>query len=132
MRAKKLTSIIVLCVLAVAIICAVLIITANRAFHRTAITNDTVTLVQLLSDWDKAGQPSNQDVTNLIAKYESPYKSYRPYIFTNVVQVGGTNYHCLFGMRDSWFANNETLVVTPEGVVILINRGGNRIVYSTR
>ena len=130
MRTKKLTSIIVLCILAAAIICAFLIVTANRAFHRTAIINDTVTLVQLLSDWDKAGQPSNQEVANLIAKYESPYKSYKPYLFTNVVQVDGTNYHCLFGMRDSWFAENETLAVTDQGIVILINSEGSQIVYS--
>jgi len=130
MRVKKLTSIIALCVLAVAIICAVLIIKANRAFRRIAIVNDTATLMQLLSDWEKAGQPSNQEATNLVAKYESPYKSYKPYIITNAVQVDGTNYRCLFGIRDSWFARNEVLAVTSEGVVMLVSRKGNQIVYS--
>jgi hypothetical protein len=130
MRAKRLTSIIALCVLPVIIICAVLVVKANRASHKRAIVNDTVTLMQILSDWDKAGQLSAHDVTNFIAKYESPYKSYKPYLFTNVVQVDGTNYHCLFGMRDSWFAENETLAVTDQGVVVLIDRERKQIIYS--
>jgi hypothetical protein len=130
MRAKRLTSIIALCVSAAIIIGVVLVVKTNRAWHERAIVNDTVTLTQLVSDWNKAGQPTNQGMSNLLASYESPYKSYKPYISTNVVQVDGTNYRCLFGMRDSWFAKNETLVVTPEGVVILTNREGNGIVYS--
>lgn len=130
MRVKKVITVVGLCIFVAVIGIIILEIKATHVYRRIAIVNDTPALLQLLADWKKAGQPSGQETANLIAKYESPYKSYKAYIFTNTVQVNGTNYGCLFGIRDSRFAKNETLAVTPEGVVILVGGKGNQIVYS--
>ena len=130
MRAKRVIFIIGLCILAVIIGYVILAIKAEYVYRRIAIVNDTPVLLQLLSDWEKGSRPSGQETTKLTAKYESPFKSYKAYLFTNTVQVNGTNYSFIFGIRDSRFATNETLAVTSEGVVILVSGKGNQIVYS--
>ena len=128
MRPKKAAFILAICVLAITIILAVVIVAENRAWHRAVIVQDTNTLLNLLSDWEKAGQTSSQEVTNLFAKYVPPNSKDKPYLYTKVVNVDGTNYNCVFGFQDTWFAKNERLVITSGRVVILINRNGNRII----
>ncbi len=144
MRVKKLAFIIGLCVLAVVIGCAIMIVLANRAWHEDAVINNASMLASLVSDWEKATQSSinlasisdwneaarmpNRTLTNLLASCGS----YKPFLFTNTVQVEQTNYHCLFGIRDEFFSKDEMLAATTDGVVIWIKKGGNQLLIITK
>lgn len=115
------------------------VITAERAIHKDTIIDDANVLGQLMldwrntksssirlssvSDWNGIAQLSNRTLTNLLANY----RSYKPFIFTNMVQVNHTHYQCLFGIRDERFSKDEMLVASTNGVIIWITKNGNRI-----
>ena len=144
MRVKNLTFIIGLCVSATVIGCVIMAVLANRAWHKVAIVNNASALGALMLDWKKAAQSSmnlvstsdwnetarlpNRTLTNLLASCGS----YKPFLFTNSVQVDQTNYHCLFGIRDEWFSKDEMLVATSEGAVIRIRKSGNQLLVITK
>ena len=81
-------------------------------------------LAQLVSDWEREGKPTNGALTNLLPGFGS----YRPFVFTNAIQIAGTNNRCLFGIRSARFAHDGVLAITPERVVIWTAPGGDQLI----
>jgi len=97
---------------------------ARRGHHRAALYGSAGVLTQLVSDWEREGKPTNAALTNLLASFGS----YRPFVFSETVQIDGTNYRCLFGIRSKRFAHDGLLAITPEKVVIWTGTDGNQLV----
>jgi hypothetical protein len=116
--------------LALAVVFAVLICSAlaRRSFHKAAIIRDSGALLGLVDDWRKAGEPEGEAAEKLLANYGST----KPFVYTNAVNVGKTNFVCAFAIHDAAFAERGKLVVTREGTIIWIGENGSRIIPINR
>ena len=94
---------------------------ARRAFHRAAVIRDSGILLGFVDTWRKEGEQGGQAVESLLANYGST----KPFIYTNVVNVGGTNFVCAF-------AEPGMLAVTREGTIIGIEESGAKVIPINR
>jgi hypothetical protein len=77
-------------------------------------------LAPLVSDWEWQGKPTNMALMVLPSDHGSAYE---PFVFTNTIQIRGTNYHCLFALRSARFAYDGMLAITGERVVLWVGTG---------
>lgn len=121
----------------VSLVCALLIgamvysILARRAYYKVALISDSSALIALVNDWRKAGEPAGDALEKFCSGY-GPYSSFKPFIYTNSVEVAGTNFVCLFAVEDARFAEAGKLVVTREGAIIWIGEKSSRVVPVNR
>ena len=101
---------------------------ARRAFHRAAVIRDSGILLGFVDTWRKEGEQGGQAVESLLANYGST----KPFIYTNVVNVGGTNFVCAFAIQDAAFAEPGMLAVTREGTIIWIEESGAKVIPINR
>jgi len=101
---------------------------ARRGHHRAAVIRDAGVLTQLRADWTRYGRPTGSALASLLSEYGRN----RPFVFTNVVQVGGTNYGCMFAISDERFAEPGMVAITTQGLVLWTGSTANYIVRGTR
>lgn len=114
------------CVLLIGIL--IYSILAKRSFHNAAIIRDSGILLGFIEHWQKAGEPQGDALEKLL----SSYGSLKPFVYTNSVNVGGTNFVCLFAIQDVRFAEVGKLVVARAGTIIWIGEKDSRIVLFNR
>ena len=93
---------------------------------RDYLSLGTGTLNVLVLKWKKQGEPTNSVLTNLL----TGFRTLKPFVFTNTVSIAGTNYHCLFGLRDSRFQEDGVLAITPDRSVIWVGPSGNKFIWA--
>ncbi len=99
-------------------------ILGKRAWHNAILRRDSAILVGIVNDWRKTGEPQGEALGKLL----SSYGSFKPFIYTNSVEAGGTNFVCIFAIQDAAFAEAGKLAVTRDRTVIWIGEKGSRIV----
>jgi hypothetical protein len=120
---KKLIILLVLCVL---VACAgIYCILAVRANHKAALIRDAATLIGVVNDWKKNGEPQGDQ----LQKFLAGYGTFKPFLYTNSVQVQGIKFVCLFAIKDQGFDKAGKLAVTRDKIVIWV--GENSHVFST-
>jgi hypothetical protein len=85
-------------------------------------------LKYLYTRWSKEGYPTDFQPTNFITAI-SDRNSKPPvfFVFTNVISIDGTPYHCRFGVRSTTgtrFYRGGVLAITDEGLIAWIGDDG--------
>lgn len=116
------------------VVCALLVgvvvysILAKRSFHKVAIFRDSGVLITVVEEWRKAGEPRGEALEKLL----SSYGSFKPFVYTNSVDVAGTNFVCLFAVEDARFAEAGKLAITSDRTIIWLGEKGSSIVPFNR
>lgn len=103
----------------IALICVVILtvvmLKTEQGYHRATVSRDTVILAGVLKEWVKAGEPQGGQLQELL----SSYGSFKPFSFQKTVEISGTNYQCMFAMKDVRFRNEgEMMAITRDGAVL--------------
>jgi len=112
------------------LVCALLIgaivysIFARKAYNKVALISDSSALIALVNDWRKAGEPAGDALKKFCSGY-GPYSSFKPFIYTNSVEIAGAKFVCLFAIEDDRFTQTGKLAITHEGTIIWIGEKGS-------
>lgn len=104
---------------------------SRRAYHKVALIGDSSALTALMNDWRKAGEPQGEALEKFCSSY-GPYSSFKPFIYTNPVEIAGTSFICLFAVEDARFTESGRLAVTRDGTIIWIGEKQSRVILSGR
>lgn len=128
MSRRRATAGAVILTLSLAALLAAYALLARRGYHRAAIYGSAGVLAALVDDWQRNDRPTGGALTNLLAGFGT----YKPFVFTNTIRIAGTNYHCVFALRNAAFASQGLLAITPEKVVIWTGEDGSEVVDVAR
>ena len=83
-----------------------------------------LTLKSAFHQWESRGRPGIEETQAML----QGIFGMRPYILTNEITVGITNYKAAFALPASYFGERGTLVVTTNGIVVRILENGRAVI----
>jgi hypothetical protein len=129
MTAAKKIVIILVCLVSVLLVgISIYGMLLRRSLDKAAIWSSSGVLVALADHWRKDGEPQGEALEKLLASYGT----FKPFVYTNAVNITGTNFVCLFGIERARFAEPGKLVITRDGTIIWIGEKGARIILVNR
>lgn len=118
--------IVILICIVVAIALGVVVAKINRGEHQALIETLGVMLRVANQKYLSADPRDTEKLKQIIA----PNGSFQPVVFTKVIAISGTNYHCQLAVEFLSLGKSGTLAVTTNDILILIDRKNHASIVS--